>query len=208
MNVKTSRWKNKTHVMLLFWITVFVVGSSVWLKMSLAGDHSGAAIDRPAWVGGGRGDSRAVISNFMLDARFDTCRFHESTADKQATECSPEEAQITVIATIEEVDDNVDGLYLSLRASQDFTSWWQANRIELPREHFALVEPTLTPSLSKMLGDELESARVQQIIERPPGSQAGQSQPEKLPAGRVLITTMVAPLKAHFTGMQRLPWNR
>ena len=206
--VKKSRWKSKTHVTLLFWITVFVVGSSVWLKLSLAGDHSGAAISRPAWVTGGRGDGRAVIKKFMLDARFDSCTFEGESADKKATECEPEEARIEVVATIEDISRNVDGLYLSLRASNDFQRWWQANRIKLPREHFALLEPSLSPGRRTQLHDELEAAYVQATTERPPNGQAGGA-PTPLDEHdrRVVITTMSAPLKAHFTGTQHNTLN-
>ena len=189
-NVRTSRWKQKTHFTLLTYIVFLVVGSSVWLKLSLTGDHSGGAISRPAWAEGGRGDHLAQITDFTMDVSWDSCVYGETSNG-----CDPDEASVLVEARVGNVFDNEQGLYLALRASSDFKSWRQANSVELPRELFALRPANFSVKMKETLIDIFEAAEAKQV--GPDNLNPNQPQPV---AGEVPIFSLVDPTKEVITG--------
>ena len=190
LNRRRSRWKQKTHVTLLIYVFILVVGSAVWLKLALNGDHTGAKLRRPAWAAGGRGDERASNIKLRLEPRWGSCSFADASVGAQY--CGTEQAAIPVTAHLTnpgQIVDNVEGLFLMLRASSDFRTWWgaTANGLMLPRDHFSFVNATITDVTRDKLTDAFKAAEVRAATVVNPTVQ----RPEP---GRVLIGDLTAPL--------------
>ena len=124
-----------------------LAGSAIWLKYTLRGDRTGHPRSKPSWLRTFNG--KPIVEGFSLDVDFGECEFLEPETGPSATleaqnYCGLTNAMVPVTATIDAVNDNMDGLYLVVLASKDFKAWWQANAVLLPREMFALDETSLT----------------------------------------------------------------
>lgn len=196
MAVEFTRKKRKTHLQLLIYIFIMLCGSSVWLKMMLVGgSSSGLPQGQPMWMRTFEG--KAVVEGLKLEVDMDRCEFRESNPGGTLAEqhrCGLSNAMVTVTATIEEINDNMDGLYLAVLASKDFTTWWQANAVLLPREMFVFAESPLTPQQNRSLSEVFLVALNQQALSTAAETEALTA------AGYVLMPTLVSPLRSFFSG--------
>ena len=167
-----------------------LAGSAIWLKYTLRGDRTGHPRSKPSWLRTFNG--KPIVEGFSLDVDFGECEFLEPETGPSATleaqnYCGLSNAMVPVTATIDAVNDNMDGLYLVVLASKDFKAWWQANAVLLPREMFALNETSLTAQRLAQLQATFDAA----------GLGATETTPQ---AGRVDITRLVQPLRDEFSG--------
>ena len=186
----TSKRKRKTHLTLLIYVFLMLAGSAIWLKYTLRGDRTGHPRSKPSWLRTFNG--KPIVEGFSLDVDFGECEFLEPETGPSATleaqnYCGLSNAMVPVTATIDAVNDNMDGLYLVVLASKDFKAWWQANAVLLPREMFALNETSLTAQRLAQLQATFDAA----------GLGATETTPQ---AGRVDITRLVQPLRDEFSG--------
>ena len=172
---KYMKDKVKRHHALLFYIFLMIAGSALWLKYALKGDRTGQPMYQPVYMQKFK-DGKKIVEDVSVKVEFDRCEFKKqgaTTASRQpvsafedALACGADTASVRVTATIGDVTDAMDGLYLTLRASKDFKTWWQANKVLLPRDNFALVEPglNLTAGLTQTLESIYSEAKAQPLI--------------------------------------------
>ena len=170
---KYMKDKVKRHHALLFYIFLMIAGSALWLKYALKGDRTGQPMYQPVYLQT-FGNGLKIVDGVSVNVEFDRCEFRErgeTTASGQpvsayqdATACGADTASVRVTATIGNVSDSMDGLYLTLRASKDFKTWWQANKVLVPRDNFNLIEPTMTAGLNRTLESIYSEAKAQPLI--------------------------------------------
>ena len=200
-SLRRSRWKSQTHTCLLGYVSLLVIGSAVWLNLAVQGDHTGSAIRRPAWAEGGRGDNRAEAMSLYVDPAFDTCGFDADGDVGVPGGCSAGEAQVHVRAKIDKtigVANNIDGLFLTLAASADFSTWWPANAggIRLPRESFVLSPAVVSRRSREQLEAMFMAAQLRAV-------EVINIQVERPAAGRVTAVDLSPLLPPMFAGARR-----
>ena len=87
--------RRRTHLGLLALISALVLGTAVWLKLSLEGEH-------PYWAY--VSDDRSQIHDFDLDVQWDQCDFKTTEEAGEGLGCDGEgTAMVTVTAMFERV---------------------------------------------------------------------------------------------------------
>ena len=190
--------KRKTHLTLLFWVFLMLFGSAVWLKFTLAGDTTGHPASKPLWLrtydnihsGGGY-----IIEDLTLTPDYGTCEYKEPADEgpgvplADTKTCGLENAMMPVTATIGKVNENMDGLFLTILASKDFKNWWQANHVMMPRDMFHLDNITITNAQRSELKDSFDKAALDADEDNPTGAD-----------GTVLMKDLIEPLETMFDG--------
>ncbi len=197
MAVQFTRTKRKTHLQLLVYIFIMLCGSAIWLKMMLVGgSSSGLPMNMPMWMR--TFDGKEIVQGLELDVDLDTCVFRESAEGGTLAEqhmCGLNNAMVSVTAKIAANHDNMDGLYLAVLASKDFTTWWQANAVLLPRDMFVFAGQPLTPQQNRSLHEAWLHALQEQALATEDTSKAALTA-----SMRVLISSLVSPLRTFFSG--------
>jgi hypothetical protein len=146
---KYTKNRNKCHHALLLYVFLMIAGSALWLKYALKGDRTGQAMHLPSYLQ--RFGGKPIVGNFSIDVEFSGCQYLEggTTPWDSAKACGLKTPSVRVTATIGNVTQPMDGLYLSIRASKDFKTWWQANKVMVPRDNFDMVPELNRPMATR-----------------------------------------------------------
>ena len=97
--------RRKTYLALLSWIAILVIGSAVWLKLTVDVSYADGILNRPAWYDSplGNGDGQALVTNtagefghFDLTVDWDACTFQQDNSE----DCGEHDVKVTVRADI------------------------------------------------------------------------------------------------------------